>query len=180
MQAEILSALFTDPSIELSISELAHEARTQVSNAYNEVVRLLAAGLVEDRRVGRSRLIRANQGHELFRPLSEIILKTYGPHRVLSRALEGFEGVEAAYIFGSWAERYSGVPGPAPHDIDVLVVGDPERRRLTRLMSEEAEKIGKEVNVVITSPEEWRERASGFMKTVAGSALINLVAEEIQ
>ncbi len=169
-----MSALFTDPSVELSISDLARAANTQVSNAYNEVGRLQAADLVQDRRVGRSRLVRANQEHELFRPLSEIIVKTYGPRTTLSRALTGFDGVDAAYIFGSWAQRYLGQPGPAPRDIDVLIIGNPDRRRLNRLLSEEGDKIGKDVNPVTVTADEWREKKSGFLKTISNLPLVDL------
>jgi len=180
VQAEILTALFTDPAVEMSISDLARFAGAQVSNAHNEVNRLQAAELVTDRRVGRTRLVRANQANELFRPLSEIIVKTYGPRQLLSRTLIGIDDVDEAYIFGSWARRYLGQPGAAPRDIDVLIVGNPDRRRLNRLLSEEAEKIGKEINAVTISPAEWRDKASGFLKTVGDSPLIDLLDSDMK
>lgn len=47
---------------------------------------------------------------------------TYGPRPVLTDPFADIEGVEA-FIFGSWVARYTGEPGPAPADVDVLVVG---------------------------------------------------------
>ena len=34
----------------------------------------------------------------------------------LNREFSGIEGIDFAYIFGSWAARYKGVPGPISVD----------------------------------------------------------------
>jgi len=33
-------------------------------------------------------------------------------------------------VYGSWAARHEGIAGPAPNDVDVLVIGDVPRRDL--------------------------------------------------
>ena len=62
------------------------------------------------------------------RPLTDLLAVTYGPLPVLSDLLAGVEGITHAFIYGSWAARYTGEPGPVPGDVDVLVVGaaDPD------------------------------------------------------
>ena len=47
--------------------------------------------------------------------------------RVVHEDEERLPGIDALYLFGSWAARYSGVEGQAPGDVDVLVVGHPDR-----------------------------------------------------
>jgi hypothetical protein len=42
--------------------------------------------------------------------------------RLQAEELEGVEGIEKAYLFGSWAARYAGEAGRAPADLDVLVI----------------------------------------------------------
>jgi predicted nucleotidyltransferase len=46
---------------------------------------------------------------------------------VLPEALCAVEGIEKVFVYGSWAARYHGEPGPVPNDVDVLVVGDADR-----------------------------------------------------
>ena len=51
----------------------------------------------------------------------------FGPARVISAELDDIAGINEAYVSGSWAARYSGEAGAAPNDVDILVVGDPDR-----------------------------------------------------
>jgi len=63
--------------------------------------------------------------------------------------------VDEAFVFGSWAARYAGEPGPPPRDIDVLVVGDASLRSVRRACSRVEEELKIEVNPVVLSPDEW-------------------------
>lgn len=88
-----------------------------------EAGRLVSSGLVLDRKVGPTRLLRAAVDSILARPLTELLAMTYGPLPVLTELLAAIPGVREAFIYGSWAARHSGEPGPEPNDIDVLVIG---------------------------------------------------------
>jgi len=58
-QARLLAALLLQPDREASIADLAREIGDDPGNLHSDVTRLLAAGLLADRRVGRTRLLRA-------------------------------------------------------------------------------------------------------------------------
>jgi predicted nucleotidyltransferase len=73
----------------------------------------------------------------LSRPLTDLLTVTYGPLPVLTEELRTVPGIAKAYLYGSWAARYSGEPGPPPNDVDVLVVGDADADALPRI----AEKV---------------------------------------
>src|SRR5487761_252928 len=49
------------------------------------------------------------------------------PRVVIAEEFARIPGISRLLIFGSWAARHSGEPGPVPNDIDVLVVGDADR-----------------------------------------------------
>lgn len=61
-----------------------------------------------------------------YHELRALLVKTIGPAAVLAHELSGVAGIETAFIFGSWAARYHGERGPAPHDIDLMVIGEPD------------------------------------------------------
>lgn len=132
------------------------------------------SGLLTDRRVGTARLVRANTGDRLYGPTRTLIEATYGPRIVLESALAGVDGIAAAYIFGSWAARYEGEPGPAPNDLDVVVVGDLNRRRLQALASHVEQELHREVNIERVSPAEWEAGIDPFVATVRGRPLVRL------
>jgi len=58
--------------------------------------------------------------------LREILRVATGPVVVLAEELADIEGIESAFVYGSFAARVQGEPGPAPHDIDLVVVGQPD------------------------------------------------------
>jgi hypothetical protein len=85
------------------------------------VWRLESADLLVVRTVGRSKLLRANEGSPYFRPLAQLALMSFGPPPVVGEEFGGLPGVGRVLIYGSWAARYADESGPAPRDVDVLV-----------------------------------------------------------
>lgn len=172
-QARLLAALLLRPGREASMSELAREVNTNVGNLHGEVERLVQAGILADRRVGRTRLIR-DAGGPYSKPLTEMLTIAYGPRVRLEEALRDVPGIDAAYLFGSWAARYEGEPGPAPNDVDLLVIGDPDRDEVFERTEAVARQIGCEVQVVFRSPRSWQQGSDGFVRTVRARPLVKL------
>ena len=123
-QGDLLALTYLHPEREYTLTEAARLIGTSVKSVHTEADRLVQAGLLADRRVGVARLIRAETNTPLARPLTDLLAATYGPLPVLTDALREVRGVDRAYIYGSWAARYSGEAGPPPADVDVLVVGE--------------------------------------------------------
>ncbi|MGN6687262.1 MAG: hypothetical protein ACTHK1_06960 [Actinomycetales bacterium] len=72
-------------------------------------------------------------------------------------------GARQVIIFGSWAARYAGQAGPPPHDIDVLVIGQVDRADLYDAADRASARLGAEVNVVLRSEEQWRDRSDPLL-----------------
>lgn len=149
------------------MSELAHRVGVPLSSVHREVERAEAAGIVTSRRLGNTRFVRADTDSPYYDSLSDLLVKAFGPPHVLAEALDGVAGIEAAYVFGSWAARLHGVTGRRPvNDIDVLVLGEPDRGELYRALSGVEERLGRPVNVVIRDAEWLRDGSGGFHATV--------------
>jgi DNA-binding transcriptional ArsR family regulator len=155
MQGELLALVLLHPEREYSITELATDVGVTPTAVLREVDRLAGAGILADRRVGRSRLVRARRDTPLYGPLSDLLSVSFGPVPMLTDALAGLEGVRRAFIYGSWAARYHGESGPPPADVDVLVVGDPDADALFDLVEEVSRRMRREVNVHRVSAEAW-------------------------
>lgn len=108
--------------------------------------------------------------------MRDIIASTYGPVPILREALSVVPGVEAAYIYGSWAARRAGESGEYPRDIDVLIVGDASRRALSEAARAVSDRIGVDVNVARVSRADWdAEPPAPFLLTVRERPIFNLV-----
>ncbi|MGI5236960.1 MarR family transcriptional regulator [Dactylosporangium sp. CA-139066] len=153
---ELLAWLFLHPEQSSSVTELARQFGVSQSTISREVSHLAAAGLVTEERRGNMRLVQADVGNPLARPLTELLTLTYGPAAVLADLIPSVPGVDEAYIYGSWAARYTGVAGPPPRDVDVLVVGEADDDDLAEAARKAERQLGREVNVHRVSAAAWR------------------------
>ena len=174
VQGRILAILLFNKDLEYSVSDLANRVETSLPTALREIRRLEQVQLVTVRPAGNMQLVRANRDHKLFAALTEIVLYSFGPVEVLRGLFSELEGVHEAFIYGSWAERYQGVPGVDPGDIDVLLVGDLDRSQAFDLALKATHIIGKEVAVNNLGAKDWKEAESGFIRTVQSRPLVNL------
>lgn len=156
LQGELLSWLFLHPETEFSLAELARRYEVSPSTVTREADRLVAAGLVGERRRGNLRLLRARVDTVVAGPLAELLAVTFGPTAVLGELLARVPGVEEAYIYGSWAARYRGQPGDVPRDVDVLVVGNADEDDLYEVSRDAERTLGREVNIQRVSQQLWQ------------------------
>lgn len=179
-QGELLALLYLHPGCGYSLTELARRLHVSVPTILREADRLTGAGLLDEERVGRARLLRAATGNRLYRALSEVLALTYGPLPVLSDMLAQVPGVEEAYIFGSWAARYLGEPGPAPNDVDVLVVGDADPDEVFAAGERARQRLGRDVNVHQVPVPAWGDPRPDdpFLTSVRDRPLVRLDLEE--
>jgi DNA-binding transcriptional ArsR family regulator len=163
---ELLAWLHLHPDDRYSVTELAGRLGASQSTVSREVDRLAEAELVIEERRGNLRLVRANTDNPLARPLGELLALTYGPAAVLGELLAPIEGVDEAYVYGSWAARYAGEPGPPPRDIDVLVVGAADDDDLADAARTAERRLGREVNIHRVSAVAWRAGRDPFLASV--------------
>lgn len=172
-QAELLALILGDASTEYSLTELAERTGIPYASVHREVERAEAAGLVTSRLVGRTRLLRADPASPYFSGLSDVLVKAFGVPWVLGQALDDVTGIDKAYVYGSWAARFSGEKGDRPvGDIDLLVLGEPDRDDVYAAASSAERRLGRAVQVTIR-PADWLTDGSGtFHDTVAGRPMV--------
>ena len=176
-QARILARVFLDESKPVAIRELGRELGLAPSRVHDEVRRLEDAGLVVSERAGNQRLIRPDTRSPFYPELRGLLLKAFGPVRVLEPLLARIEGIDAAFIYGSWARRYRGEAGPPPEDIDLMVIGQPPVDEVYAAADTASRELAREVSVTILSPAEWR-RASGFADSVRAGPTVPLIVSD--
>lgn len=174
-QAELLALLLGDPELELSLTDLAERTGIPHPSVYREVERAESAGLVTSRRIGRTRLVRANVDSPYYEGLTDVLTRAFGVPAVLADSVREVEGVDEAYLFGSWAARHAGERGARPvGDIDLLVLGAPDRAALYDAVRVAEQRLGREVQVTVREAG-WLEQGSGsFHDTVVSRPMLRL------
>lgn len=171
-QADLLTLLYLHPDQEYTLTELASRLAIPLTTVQREVGRLVESDLISERRVGRSRLVSANARSRYARPLTELLTLAFGPHVIVEEEFADIAGVEAVGLFGSWAARYTGETGPPPNDVDVLVLGRPERGEIYEAAEQAEQRLGFPVNPVIVSRHRWKSAADALVRQVRSSPMI--------
>ena len=177
LQAEVLTLVLLTPEREWTLTELASRVGSAVSTVQREIVRAERAGVLTTRRVGNTRLVTAARS-PLTGPLTDLLLRSFGPRQVLAEEFSGVPGIERAYLFGSWAARYEGQEGRPPADLDVLVIGAPDRDALDDAAQRAGNRVAREVNVTIRSAEWWRSGDDGFHAEMMRRPLVQISGDE--
>ena len=174
-QGRILAALLLHPDRESTLTELAGRTRVPLSTVHAEVRRLVDAGIVTLRPLGRARLVGANTANPVVRPLTELVMLTFGPAEVVREEFGALPWVDRVVVFGSWAARYLGEPGPPPNDVDVLVVGKPARELVYAAAERAERRVGLPVNPVIRSASRYESAADGLVRQVKQGPAVTVV-----
>jgi DNA-binding transcriptional ArsR family regulator len=177
---DLLALLYLHPDSEYSLTEAAAAVQASVNAVHHEASRLVEAGLIKDRKRGNLRLVRAVTDSVLTRPLTDLLAVTYGPLPVLRDLLADVAGVEAAYIYGSWAARYHGEPGPVPADVDVIVIGSPMLDDMDEVAEQAERQLHRPVSIRNIRPEAWAGSNPGdpFLRSVRSRPLVSLLRPE--
>jgi DNA-binding transcriptional ArsR family regulator len=177
--ADVLTLLLLHPDMEYSLTEVASKLRMPLTTVQREVTSLSSADLIRERRVGRSRLVSANPASRYTRPLTELVTLAFGPHLVIGEEFSSLD-VTAVAIYGSWAARYEGIAGHAPHDVDVLVVGEVQRRDLYEAAERAEERLGLPVNPVLCSRSRWFAASDPLIQQIRSAPLVWVIGDEPQ
>jgi hypothetical protein len=173
-QAEILAATLLHPNRELTITDLSRLLGIPLATVSDEAGRLLDAQILIARQVGRAKLLRANPHNRLVGPLAEIALATMGPHLIVREAFADIPGIDRLLIYGSWAARYHGQSGPPPNDLDVLVVGKPDRAVVYAAADTVEQRSGLPVNPVIATTKRWNDPADPLITQIKSSPYLEI------
>lgn len=174
LQGDLLARVLLDPG-RFSVSDLARALHAPPSTVAREVARLERAGLLTTTPLGRARLVGANEGNPAMAPLRQLVLIAFGPRAVIAEEFADVDEVKQLLIFGSWAARYSGEPGPPPGDVDVLAVGEPNRDDIFDAAERSAHRLGREVNAVVVSAQRWSSSDEPFLQEIRRRPILPLI-----
>lgn len=174
-QGEILALLLGDPDLEISLTEISARTGAPHPSVHREVQRAEQAGLVTTRKMGNIRLVRADTASPYYAGLAEVLTRAFGAPAVIAGVLAPIKEITAAYIYGSWAARHAGQAGQRPvGDIDVLILGEPDRDQLYDALSAAEERLGRSVEATIRDRGWLESGTGGFHDTVASRPMLRL------
>ena len=112
----------------------------------------------------------------LVEPLRAILRVATGPVVILAEELARIHGIESAFLYGSFAARMLGNAGPAPHDIDLMVLGEPDVDAVYEACALVEPAVHRPVNPTILTAVEFAA-PSGFLDNVRRGPVVAVIGE---
>jgi predicted nucleotidyltransferase len=164
---ELFRLYFTNPESEYYLRELERILDIPVSMIRKELVRLEREGMFLSYKRGNQTHYRLNKAYALFSELKSIVFKTIGIEGTLKNILANVKGIEAAFIYGSFAKRNE----KPTSDIDLLIIGDIDEDFLVQELRKIENEIKREVNYTLFLRNEFKKK-----KTNKDSFVLDLIA----
>ena len=174
LQGELLALILVDPDRRWTVDELAQRTSEPYQTVATEVRRLQDADLIAVSTIGRTKHLSANTTNPYLQPLAQLAIMAFGPPLIIREEFSGIAGIETMYIYGSWASRYRGETGPTPHDIDLLIIGTPNRDDVYDSAQRAQRRLGREVNTTLRTRDQWDTATDGFTTQVRSSPMIQI------
>ena len=156
LRAKVLGWLFTHTDESFYGRRLALLLGEDSTNISRELARLAEIGVLACRQEGRQRYYQANSRCPVFAELRGLAVKTIGLGDAIRDALTPLaDRIHVAFLFGSFAAGRES----SESDIDMLVVGKVSLRDLSARLGPVSRATGREINTVVYSPSEFKQRS---------------------
>ncbi len=172
LKKKLLGYYFTNPDAKHYVRELAVHLNVDPTNLSRELRRLEKEGIFISEKQGLQKYFTINKDYALYEEFKSTVFKTVGVQGELRAIINQFSDIELAFIYGSYAKGEEG----ASSDIDLIMVGSADRKRLTSEITKLEDKIAREINFNVYAPDEFskkrRESGSFLAQVIKGKKIM--------
>ena len=145
----LLLKFFLNPGTKAYLRELSAEFGESTNSVRVELNRLTEAKLLKSTNFGRKIIYRANNKHNLFRDIQNVVRKYVGLDQLVEDLIKRLGSVEKAYVIGDYAKGIdSGL-------IDVVLVGSVDTKTLEKFVIKTGKLINRKIRPLVLNEIEY-------------------------
>lgn len=174
-RVDILKLFFFNPENSFYQRQISKLTGHSIRAVQREVAKLESLGIITKSIQGNRIYYKVNKNCPIFKDLKNILFKSVGIAQVLKENLKN-NNIQIAFIYGSYAKGKENLVS----DIDLMVIGKISSRELARLLSRPRRELMREINYIVFSPEEFKERVKQkdhFLNSVLKDKKIFIVGD---
>lgn len=181
-RVKLLSLFLNNPNRPFYVREITRKVDEQINSVRRELSNLLAIGIVRSDSNNNRLYYEVNQEYQFYAPLRAIFTNVATTEPDLADTKEDIELVKRLRSTGNIKlafETGSFVRDPSA-GTDLFIMGDVNRARVAKLVSELEEEMGREIYFTIMTPEDftYRQRLNDrFLTGVMDAKKIMLIDE---
>ena len=177
LRKKLIAYYFSNVDAEHYLREIASILNLDPGNLSKELNALEKEGVFISQVRGRIKLYRLDKSYPFFQELKSIVFRSIGIEGSIREVLRKIDGIEIAFIFGSFASDKE-LPNS---DIDLFIMGNPDEKILNRNISDIEKKIGREINYLLWPKKEVIKKLkenNSFLKEIFANKKIFIVGTQ--
>lgn len=155
------------------VNELARLLKLDPGNTFKKLKEFEAQGILLSKSSGKQKYYSLNAKYPWLKEYEKLYEAKFGFSKELKEKLNSLEGLEEAFIFGSFAKgNFSD-----ESDIDLLVIGKHDFKELAKVISNLESRFSREINVVDFEKGEFLKRKKSgddFIKNILSNKIIKI------
>jgi len=177
VRMKLFRLYYTNPDKEYYLRELERTLSTPVSVIRKELVALEKSGIFKLSKKANLCYYSLNKDYPLYNELKNIVFKTVGIQGALSGLLSSLEGIETAFIYGSYAKNETNTKS----DIDLFIIGNIDEDQLIPGINKLEENLHREINYSLYSRSDFDKKKGEhdpFIEDIIKNPKILLMGEK--
>ncbi len=155
---KLLLKFFLNSSKQDYLRNLETELGDNTNAIRVELNKLEGAGLLKSFSQGNKKIFQSNTEHPLFGDINSILMKITGLDQLISRVLNNVGELNMVYLTGDLAQ------GTDSEMIDLILVGDINRKYFSNLVIKAEKYIKKKIRFVVFQPEEFIDKKAKILQ----------------
>jgi hypothetical protein len=159
-RVKLLSLFLNNPDRAYYVREITRKIDEQINSVRRELSNMLSIGIIRSDSNNNRLYYEVNQKYEYYPELRRIFtdlpiknkaLNETKEEEQIAKRLRSTGTVQLAFLTGSFVRN--------PHiSVDLMIMGDVNRAKVAKVISEMEKDVGRELNYVIFTPEEYDYR----------------------
>ena len=150
---KVVKYLFENPYDEIHLRELSRKTNVSVYTVKNIIDQLSLEEIIEEKKVGNMRFIKANMNNTFFKHLKiAFSIKKILDSKIIEFVKENIPAVSSIILYGSTAKGGDDTNS----DLDLLVIGQSKKIDVSGFEN----KLKRQINLLAFKWSEWREHAN--------------------
>lgn len=173
----LLRLYFTNPEKEYYLRELERILSTPVSVIRKELVALERSEIFKLSKKANLCYYSLNKEYPLYDELKNIVFKTVGIQGALKEILLPINGIETAFIYGSYAKNESNIKS----DVDLFIIGNIDEDVLLPEINKLEKLLHREINYSLYSRKDFTKKKNNndsFIKDIVENKKIFLIGDK--
>ncbi|MBD3250704.1 MAG: hypothetical protein GF381_04015 [Candidatus Pacebacteria bacterium] len=178
VRVKMLELFFLNPEEMYYVRQITRKISEEINAVRRELERMLGSGLLKSEERGNRLYYYLNKRYPYYQELMQMIAKSTGLGLKLRKKRRQLGSVKFVMFSGKFIRGIR----PTQDEVDLLIIGDVELQAVQKLMKEEEDKQGRELNYAVFSEEEFefrKTRRDPFIMEILYGSRVMVIGSEV-